>query len=104
LPVPDPGQLARGPSLAPQRLPAIPDPGADLAAIRNAVVALKELVEIMLGRRGDGGFSYVSVDELYGFIDGYMKARGLIPMNAPPVTPPTSEPKDAGPHRVRGQR
>jgi len=33
------------------KYPAIPDPGQDLASLRNSVYSLKEAVELMTGQR-----------------------------------------------------
>lgn len=87
--MPDPDQTKR-PNILAGKLPGIPVPGNDLAAMRTSIVAMKEILEVMLGRLGTPGQSYVSHDVL----NAYITARGL----GPPIEP---EPLDGRSHRAR---
>jgi hypothetical protein len=87
-------QLLR-PSTPTPILPAIPHPIETLESLTATVLAMKEIIEVMLGRRGRPGDVYVSYTDL-GI---YLKKAGV----AAPLEPPLPEPKDAGAHTVRRQ-
>lgn len=87
--MPDPDQTKR-PNIPAGKLPGIPVPGNDLAAMRTSIVAMKEILEVMLGRLGTSGQSYVSHDVL----NAYIQTHGL----GPPLDP---EPLNGRPHRAR---
>lgn len=44
-----------------KQITAIPEPGEDLASVRETVVALKQVLEAVLGLRGSAGPIYLTV-------------------------------------------